>query len=48
MRRYADLYGAYVEAEVLYTDERAAALHDSLDAQDQQRFGFDSRVIDWR
>jgi alcohol-forming fatty acyl-CoA reductase len=48
MRRYADLYGAYVEAEVLYTDERAAALHATLDDDERERFGFDARVIDWR
>ena len=48
VRRYADLYGAYVEAEVIYTDHRSLALHRSLPADDRERFGFDAADIDWR
>ena len=48
MRRYADLYGPYAEAEVRYTDERAAELCDRLTPEDRERFGFDPRTIDWR
>jgi alcohol-forming fatty acyl-CoA reductase len=47
VRRYSDLYGAYTEAEVIYTDERALALHRSLAGEDAERFGFDAAVIDW-
>jgi alcohol-forming fatty acyl-CoA reductase len=48
IRRYADLYGAYVEAEVIYSDDRALALHRSLAPEDRDRFGFDAADIDWR
>jgi HAD superfamily hydrolase (TIGR01490 family) len=48
IRRYADLYGAYTEAEVIYTDDRAGELHDSLSVQDRARFTFDPRVVDWK
>jgi alcohol-forming fatty acyl-CoA reductase len=47
MRRYADLYGAYAEAEVIYTDDQALALYDSLPEGDREEFAFDSAVIDW-
>jgi HAD superfamily hydrolase (TIGR01490 family) len=47
VRRYADLYGAYVEAEVIYTDERTLALSESLSKEDRRDFVFDSAVIDW-
>ncbi|MGH2830606.1 MAG: HAD-IB family hydrolase [Actinomycetota bacterium] len=48
VKRYANLYGGYTEAEVIYTDERAAGLHGSLSVQDQQDFGFDPTVFTWR
>ncbi|HVL98181.1 MAG TPA: HAD-IB family hydrolase [Egibacteraceae bacterium] len=48
MRRYADLYGSYTEAEVRYTDDAASALHRSLPPGEQEAFGFDARDIDWR
>jgi alcohol-forming fatty acyl-CoA reductase len=48
VRRYSDLYGAYTEAEVIYTDDRMLALSESLDASDRDRFPFDSAIIDWR
>jgi HAD superfamily hydrolase (TIGR01490 family) len=48
VRRYADLYGAYTEAEVIYTDDRTLELYRSLSEEDRQSFGFDAAVIDWR
>jgi fatty acyl-CoA reductase len=48
IRRYSDLYGAYTEAEVIYTDDRMLALFHSLTPEDQERFWFDSADIDWR
>ncbi|MBI4261765.1 MAG: HAD-IB family hydrolase [Actinobacteria bacterium] len=48
IRRYADLYAAYVEAEVIYTDDRSLALHRSLPDEERERFGFDVADIDWR
>jgi HAD superfamily hydrolase (TIGR01490 family) len=48
VRRYADLYGAYVEIEVIYTDDRMLALHRSLPEEDRRDFPFDSSAIDWR
>ncbi len=47
VRRYSDLYGAYTEAEVIYTDDRTHELFRSLTAADQRRFPFDSAAIDW-
>ena len=48
VKRYSDLYGAYTEAEVIYTDDRMLALSDSLTAEDRERFPFDSAIMDWR
>ncbi|MEP6973013.1 MAG: HAD-IB family hydrolase [Actinomycetota bacterium] len=48
VKRYSDLYGAYTEAEVIYTDDRMLALSNSLHASDRDRFPFDSAIIDWR
>jgi len=48
VRRYSDLYGAYTEAEVIYTDDRMLALSDSLTPEDRERFPFDSAIMDWR
>ncbi|MDQ3932166.1 MAG: HAD-IB family hydrolase [Actinomycetota bacterium] len=47
-RRHADLYGAYAEAEVIYTDERARALHDALSVEDRNDFGFDPTSFTWQ
>ncbi|MBW3576180.1 MAG: HAD-IB family hydrolase [Actinobacteria bacterium] len=47
MRRYADLYGAYVDIEVIYTDDRTHRLLRSLDPDDQRRFPFDAAGFDW-
>ncbi len=48
IRRYSDLYGAYTEAEVIYTDDRTLALFGGLSKTDQKAFPFDSAAIDWR
>jgi HAD superfamily hydrolase (TIGR01490 family) len=45
---YVKLYGAYAETEAVFDDTNTVALWNSLDADDQQIFGFDTRVIDWR
>jgi HAD superfamily hydrolase (TIGR01490 family) len=48
VRRYADLYGAYTEVEVIYTDDRTAELFESLPEPDRRDFDFDPRRVDWR
>jgi fatty acyl-CoA reductase len=48
VRRYSDLYGAYTEAEVIYTDDRIVELFTSLSKADQKAFPFDAATIDWR
>lgn len=48
MRRYADLYGGYVEAEVIFSDDNTLALQRSLPPGDRTRFGFDAAEFDWR
>ena len=47
VRKYADLYGQYAEAEVIYTDDRASELWESLSPEDRERFPFDAAAIDW-
>jgi HAD superfamily hydrolase (TIGR01490 family) len=48
IRRYSDLYGAYTEAEVIYTDDGTLALFGRLTKADRERFPFDPIAIDWR
>jgi alcohol-forming fatty acyl-CoA reductase len=48
LRRYSDLYGAYVEAEVIYTDDRTLDYFRSLPEADREEFPFDAADIDWR
>jgi fatty acyl-CoA reductase len=48
VRRYSDLYGAYTEAEVIYTDDRTLALFRGMSAADRKRFPFDAAAVDWR
>jgi len=48
VRRYGDLYGAYAEIEVIYTDPGALGLYRSLPRCDQAEFPFDSGVVDWK
>jgi len=47
LRRYFDLYRPYVEAELHFSDTATLALHNSLDPNDVERFGFDAATIDW-
>jgi HAD superfamily hydrolase (TIGR01490 family) len=46
--RYAGLYGPYTDAAVIYTDERARALHETLEGEDREDFGFDPTSFTWR
>jgi HAD superfamily hydrolase (TIGR01490 family) len=48
VKRYSDLYGAYTEAEVIYTDDVAMSLYHSLTEDDRARFPFDAGTIDWK
>jgi alcohol-forming fatty acyl-CoA reductase len=48
LREYADLYGVYSRAEVIYDDTRLRELHAALPAQRATEHGFDPTVIDWR
>lgn len=47
LRRYRDLYGAYVQAEVVYADDNTVALHRARPAERQREAGFDAADIDW-
>ncbi|MCW2948272.1 MAG: haloacid dehalogenase [Actinoallomurus sp.] len=47
LRRYADLYQAYTQAEVIYDDSRTHALHRTLPPELAEEHGFDPSVIDW-
>ena len=47
LKKYAELYGVYTEAEVIYTDSRLLALHRSLPPDRQVEHGFDAAEIDW-
>ncbi len=44
---YVELYGAYAECEAVYGLDRLLALWDAQTPDDQARFCFDPRVIDW-
>jgi alcohol-forming fatty acyl-CoA reductase len=48
LREYADLYGVYARAEVIYDDRRLRELHATLPEQRATEHGFDPTVIDWR
>jgi HAD superfamily hydrolase (TIGR01490 family) len=48
VQRYSDLYGAYTETEVVYTDDRLHELLDRLSPEDRVRFPFDTTTIDWK
>lgn len=47
LRKYADLYQAYTQAEVIYDDRRTLALHRALPPDRVAEHGFDSATIDW-
>lgn len=44
---YVELYGAYVETEARFRDTNLAALWQTLDEADRERFCFDVTTIDW-
>ncbi|GAC1365187.1 MAG: HAD-IB family hydrolase [Actinomycetota bacterium] len=46
-KRYADLYGPYVEAEVIYTDDKTQELYRSLPESDRAEFCFDPATYTW-
>jgi len=48
VRRLAELYRGYTQAEVIFDDARAAALNASLSPADQRAFSFDPTAVDWR
>src|ERR1051326_6692986 len=48
LREYADLYGVYTRAEVIYDDHRLRALHAALPPERRVEHGCDPTVIDWR
>ena len=45
--RYSELFTAYAEMEVIYTDDRARGLYEALDAADRDDFGFDTTSFTW-
>ncbi|HWB37850.1 MAG TPA: SDR family oxidoreductase, partial [Rugosimonospora sp.] len=47
LRKYADLYGVYTSAEVIYTDAKLLALHRALPADRRDVHGFDCADVDW-
>jgi len=44
---YVELYGAYAECEAIYGVDNLLARWDRLPPEDQERFCFDPRVVDW-
>ena len=48
VRRLSSLYGAYAQASLFYDDRNTLALHRGLEEQDQELFGCDVAVVDWR
>ena len=47
LRRYLDIYHEYTRADLRFSDDRTLALHRSLSPEDQERFAFDTAVVDW-
>ena len=48
LRRYLGLYQEYAQAELQFSDINTLALYRSLSAEDQERFAFDTAVVDWK
>ena len=44
---YVELYGAYAECEAIYGVDHLLSRWEQLEPEDQARFCFDPRVIDW-
>lgn len=47
LSRYADLYGPYVQTEVVFDDRSAQALEESLPAAERRDFSFDASGFGW-
>lgn len=47
LNKYLGLYGEYLQSELHFVDDCTLALHNSLHADDRERFGFDSADVDW-
>jgi fatty acyl-CoA reductase len=47
LRRYHDLYRAYLETELVFTDDNTFELFRTLDPDDQRDFSFDITTFDW-
>ena len=47
LRRFADLYGSYVQTEAVYRTDRLLALHRDLPADRVAEHGFDPADVDW-
>ena len=47
LRGFTDLYRAYVQTEIIFDDQNAKALNDSLPAEHRADLGFDVHDIDW-
>ena len=45
--KYLTLYGEYLQSELHFVDDCTLALHNSLHADDEAAFGFDSASYDW-
>ena len=48
LRRYIDLYSEYAQAELQFIDDNVLALHNALEGDDQEKFGFDTSIVDWQ
>ncbi|HEU4422726.1 MAG TPA: HAD-IB family hydrolase [Pilimelia sp.] len=48
LRRYSEIYDPYMQAEVIFTDDRLLALHRALPAGRVSEHGFDAAGIDWQ
>ncbi|MGF7235643.1 MAG: HAD-IB family hydrolase [Frankia sp.] len=48
LRRYAELYRSYTQAELVYVDTATRELHEAMDPADAEEFGFDPACYDWR
>ncbi len=48
LRRYLDLYQEYSQADLSFSDDHTLARYTGLSPADQERFAFDTAVIDWR
>jgi alcohol-forming fatty acyl-CoA reductase len=47
LRRLSEIYGPYAELDCVFDDRATTELRESLDPEDQERFGFDVADIDW-